>query len=665
MKPFKIVLVCLLIAAMILSSGCTGKTAEDPESGQEGLSSEGTVSEPSDSSGSQQMEETSSEPEQIADVLTAVYLGADNASGKLRFFAGGEEKLFSDVTAETLPLLEEGEVYTITVLSSDSLLMIEKAAGEEPFQAASVSGNVFYWSIHVAPEGILLTQEEAPEDGTMVLLSEDSDRTDVFLPLPKVTTEPPLLGEAGVKTRKNLLMTAFAPVGACLYVPGGTAEDAGEGLPSTWADFFSWQDASYAYEDWENTPLAMIQHCGTDSGGYLAWVLETLLSSAAPLPTDATLFSTLEGLELGMTIQLPSLETDEEDEAYYSVPETISLLPGDLIMVGEEKWIVLGLCADGSIPVLRCAPALSTSGQLGGGVQLSAVGPSTDCLAYRLAVQVTESVYPQWAERYDTVLLDPMQLSSAFAFIWTDLADPEGLTLYSARKVVTDLFGTFPAPTEEEETASTSLVTVDPSWFDDALFIGDSITEHLRMYCQSTLALGNAQFLSSSSLSAVNALWPVSEQSVHPKIGDVKMRLEDAVAMKNPKYVYIMLGINSISFGIDLSLDDLELVVDLIKEKSPDVIFLMESVTPMTPNSDIMGDALNNYVIAEYNARLRERCEQNGWYFIDVAEVMTDEYGNLIHEYCSDPYAMGIHMTNAGAVAWIDYLLTHVPEDLT
>ena len=61
----------------------------------------------------------------------------------------------------------------------------------------------------------------------------------------------------------------------------------------------------------------------------------------------------------------------------------------------------------------------------------------------------------------------------------------------------------------------------------------------------------------------------------------------------------------------------------------------------------------------------KERCEQNGWYFIDVASVMMDDNGDLIWEYCSDPYNMGIHMTNLGGRVWIDYLLSHVPEDLT
>ena len=42
--------------------------------------------------------------------------------------------------------------------------------------------------------------------------------------------------------------------------------------------------------------------------------------------------------------------------------------------------------------------------------------------------------------------------------------------------------------------------------------------------------LGKAQFLTSGSLGSANALWDVSDQSVHPSYNNAKMRIEDAVA---------------------------------------------------------------------------------------------------------------------------------------
>ena len=36
-----------------------------------------------------------------------------------------------------------------------------------------------------------------------------------------------------------------------------------------------------------------------------------------------------------------------------------------------------------------------------------------------------------------------------------------------------------------------------------------------------------------------------------------------------------------------------------------------------------------------------------------------DENGYLRQDYCSDADGMGIHFTNAGCAAWVDYLFTH------
>ena len=42
---------------------------------------------------------------------------------------------------------------------------------------------------------------------------------------------------------------------------------------------------------------------------------------------------------------------------------------------------------------------------------------------------------------------------------------------------------------------------------------------------------------------------------------------------------------------------------------------------------------------------------------------MRDENGYLYDAYCSDPEDMGMHFTDEGCVAWIDYLETHAREE--
>ena len=207
---------------------------------------------------------------------------------------------------------------------------------------------------------------------------------------------------------------------------------------------------------------------------------------------------------------------------------------------------------------------------------------------------------------------------------------------------------------------------VDSSYFDDAVFIGDSVSLKLQYYVRDQRKsddtfLGHAQFLTAGSFIYINALKPVSEESVHPSYQGTKMLLENAIAACGAKKLYIMLGMNDIAGGrYDGTLSNLTTVIARIREKAPDVTFYFESVTPRMADSQTT--KLNNEVIRTYNQRLQEYCEENGYYFVDIYSAVCDEEGNLPASYCSDPVStggMGIHFTNAACAVWIDYLYTH------
>lgn len=201
----------------------------------------------------------------------------------------------------------------------------------------------------------------------------------------------------------------------------------------------------------------------------------------------------------------------------------------------------------------------------------------------------------------------------------------------------------------------------DASYFDDAVFIGDSVSLSLTYYNMSSSCFGDATFLTSGSLSAGNALWSLDNpKSVHPTFRGQKVSLADGVAMSGKKKVYLMLGVNEIGWtGPQGSIDSLIAVVDTILAKSPDVMFYMQSVTPLSFDRG----ALNMKTVNEYNALLSELCRQRGWYYLDVASVFRNETGYLIPEYCSDLHDMGIHFNNEACKVWAEYLYTHIPTE--
>ncbi len=198
---------------------------------------------------------------------------------------------------------------------------------------------------------------------------------------------------------------------------------------------------------------------------------------------------------------------------------------------------------------------------------------------------------------------------------------------------------------------------VETSFYDDAVFIGDSVSLRLDMYCQAHQgALGKAQFLTAGSLGSGNALEKVTSDSVHPYYQGEHMSVEDGVKASGAKKVFIMLGMNDVGlYGVEDSVKNMETLTERILEKNPDAEIYLQSMTPMLTGHE--RKVLNNENLDKYNAGLKELAKEKGYHFADVASVMKQEDGSLKPEYCSDPEGMGIHFTDAGAEAWIDYLL--------
>lgn len=203
----------------------------------------------------------------------------------------------------------------------------------------------------------------------------------------------------------------------------------------------------------------------------------------------------------------------------------------------------------------------------------------------------------------------------------------------------------------------------DASFFDDAVFVGDSVSLGLNYYVSDQRnygeCLGQAKFLTSGSLGSGHAVAAVSSESLHPTYRGEKRRIEDSIAVMQAKKVFIMLGMNDIAlYGIDKSLENYKELVDCIIEKNPGIQIYAQSCTPMAQGCE--RSMLNNRSIKKYNTALQTLCTQNGWNYVDVHSVVTDADGFLRSDYCSDPSSMGIHFTPTGCAAWVNYLLNYV-----
>lgn len=204
---------------------------------------------------------------------------------------------------------------------------------------------------------------------------------------------------------------------------------------------------------------------------------------------------------------------------------------------------------------------------------------------------------------------------------------------------------------------------VDHSYFNDTVFIGDSVSEKLHLYVTKMRKsypelLGNAKFITTPSLSSRNALKPVSTTSLHPTVRGKKMTIEEAVALSGAKKVYVMLGMNDVGIsGVNDSVENLFTLLRKIKDLSPDIQIFVQSATPR-----MKGEKPTTEQLFKYNLKVYEYClkyTDYDIYFVDVAYVMRNKYGNLISSYCSDPDSMAIHFTDKACKEWIKFLYTH------
>ncbi len=215
----------------------------------------------------------------------------------------------------------------------------------------------------------------------------------------------------------------------------------------------------------------------------------------------------------------------------------------------------------------------------------------------------------------------------------------------------------------EKKTVDEKRKALDPSWFDDAVFLGDSITVFLSYYCDAhPEALGDAQFFSSGSLSYGNAQWEMNDpEAVHPSYKGEVHFAEDCVQVTGAKKVFVLMGINDIAvYGLDGAVENADSFLDKLKAKADGAVIYVQSTTPIIKGME--NENISNEKVRAFNVRLAQLAQEKELAYLDVYSAVCDEDGYLRYEYCCDPEDMGIHFSWDGCQAWSNYLKENVGE---
>lgn len=224
------------------------------------------------------------------------------------------------------------------------------------------------------------------------------------------------------------------------------------------------------------------------------------------------------------------------------------------------------------------------------------------------------------------------------------------------------LLAVLPLPTlaasPAEDAPAWDLTPLPESWFDDAVFIGDSVTVVLRQQCEEEGGLGNCQFVTEYSYGVRNAV-----DGVLPLwYRGLEYDLPSLLPATGAKKAFLMLGTNDLGRegGLEAAMYAWEMLTREISAVSPDIQLFIESQLPIWHETAF--DDLNNACIEEYNERLRALCLERGYVFVDLADCFRDETGGLAEEYTADYY---VHVNFTAAALWVQELRNplHYSED--
>lgn len=184
------------------------------------------------------------------------------------------------------------------------------------------------------------------------------------------------------------------------------------------------------------------------------------------------------------------------------------------------------------------------------------------------------------------------------------------------------------ASTKAETEAGDPVIsdTYDPAFFQNDLFIGDSISTGLYLY----------SFLDKNNVFAEVGLNP---ESAATKEIDGVTCIQKAQTM-NPKRIYIMLGSNGLAF-LDAGhmATKMAELIEKLETACPTAKICIISLPPVTKAHDAEGNETMAKV-NDYNNAVKSLCTQGGYTYVDICSLLLDGDGYFSEKYAEED---GLH----------------------
>ena len=196
---------------------------------------------------------------------------------------------------------------------------------------------------------------------------------------------------------------------------------------------------------------------------------------------------------------------------------------------------------------------------------------------------------------------------------------------------------TLPSETQPEETPTQPPETQpavygqDESYFDDALFIGDSRMVGMAMYAR----LGQADYFAAEGMSVFKAF---STQASDENFGP--MNLQELLASRQYGKIYIMLGLNESGYPLDSLISAYQQMIQAIQGQQPQATIYILKIFGVSQEKANATSYLSPENLDRVNAALDGLADGRTVFCLDPRPEFQDASGYLPEEYSDD----GVHL---------------------
>ena len=164
---------------------------------------------------------------------------------------------------------------------------------------------------------------------------------------------------------------------------------------------------------------------------------------------------------------------------------------------------------------------------------------------------------------------------------------------------------------------------VDASWYDDAVFLGDSRLDGFRLYAGPS----GATYFTEAGAKALS----IADKNTERLPDGSKVPILKALEGRTFSKVYLNLGMNNLGdYDIQKEFVDAYAAdIDRIREIQPDCDIYLMTLFPVTAEQEAKGSYVNNRAIDDLNSCIRYLAAQKGTYLLEVDGLLKDENGNL------------------------------------